>query len=93
MIPLAPYKRYTRVRELAGLGHRTDVPLHGLRHIAATPASSTEAGVPVWLVTELLGYESAAITAGICQHVPDRLLHEASQQIADTWSAEEPDQE
>ncbi|MBC7293903.1 MAG: tyrosine-type recombinase/integrase [Thermoleophilia bacterium] len=43
------------------------IPLHGLRHTAATPALLN--GIPAKVISERLGHSSVAVTLNVYSHV------------------------
>ncbi|MDL2225826.1 tyrosine-type recombinase/integrase [Eubacteriales bacterium OttesenSCG-928-M02] len=55
--------------------------LHGLSHTFATRA--LEAGVPIKVVSNILGHAGVQITMDTYSHVLPNVEHEAMEQIAD----------
>ncbi|MCC6619214.1 MAG: site-specific integrase [Chloroflexi bacterium] len=74
--PLSPdavHVAYHALRDAAGL---PSVPFHGLRHSTATALLS--AGVPLRVVSDLLGHSGIAITADYYAHVEQDLRRDAA---------------
>lgn len=69
-----------RLLEKAGL---PDVRFHDLRHGAATVLLA--AGVPLKVVSELLGHSSVAITADIYAHVLPEMQQEVVRKMDDLY--------
>jgi integrase len=68
---------FGRLAKVAGLPR---IRLHDLRHSWATAA--LRAGVPVKVVSEILGHSSTAITADVYQHTTPTMLEGASGTVA-----------
>lgn len=56
------------------------IRLYDLRHTAATLSLAT--GVPVKLVSEMLGHSGVALTLGVYSHVLPHMQEEAVQRVA-----------
>lgn len=69
-------RNFRRVLKAAGL---PEIRLYDLRHTAATTALA--AGVPVKVVSEMLGHASVAITLDIYSHVLPHMQDEAAQKM------------
>jgi integrase len=69
--------RFGRLAAKAGLPH---IPLHGLRHSAAT--FHLQLGTPVAVVSEMLGHASTAITMDVYTAVLPRMHREAVERFA-----------
>jgi integrase len=78
--PLHP-DRFARtfVRQAGTLGLPA-IRLHDLRHTWATLAF--EAGVPMKVVSEILGHASIAVTANIYSHVSPTMQSDAADRVA-----------
>jgi len=74
--------KYFKKLEEAGIAHHT---FHALRHTFATRA--LEAGIPIKVVSTILGHSGVEITMDIYQHVIPELQNEAMNRIADYISA------
>lgn len=74
--PLYPTAVHRAFRELLTAAGLAFVPFHGLRHSAATALLS--AGVPLRVVSDLLGHSGIAITADYYAHVERDLRREAA---------------
>ena len=70
--------RFHRLCARADLGHWT---LHELRHSAASIMLAQ--GTPLWVVSEVLGHASVAITKDIYGHLLGTEKQEATEAIAD----------
>lgn len=57
------------------------MPLHGARHSFATIA--LQSGVPMKIVSEMLGHSSIRVTADVYSHVSPGMSAEAAEVIAD----------
>lgn len=78
--PLPPKritKTFTRHAAAAGLPHLT---VHGLRHTWATLALTS--GVPLKVVSDMLGHASIAVTADIYSHVTETMAEDAASRVA-----------
>jgi integrase len=65
-----------RAEDAAGLGR---VPFHGLRHAAASVM--LEAGVPMRVVSELLGHSTIRITSDLYSHVAPAVSRDAAERV------------
>ena len=77
--PLNPQNVSQRFEKLVA---RSDLPtlrLHDLRHTAASVALAE--GVPLKVVSEMLGHSSVAITADVYQHVDGKMQDDAAARI------------
>ncbi len=74
-------ERYQRLLEKAGISRHT---FHALRHTFATRA--LEAGVPVKVVSKILGHASVQITMDTYMHVLPELQNEEMNRIAEYMS-------
>jgi integrase len=74
--PLYPTAVHRAFRELLAAAGLPMVPFHGLRHSAATALLS--AGVPLRVVSDLLGHSGIAITSDIYGHVEAPSRREAA---------------
>jgi integrase len=54
--------------------------VHGLRHTWATLALTS--GVPLKVVSDMLGHSSIAITADVCSHVTETMAADAATKVA-----------
>jgi site-specific recombinase XerD len=70
-------KRFSRYVKELGL---TNIGLHGLRHTFATVA--LEAGVPLKVLSDMLGHSEITVTADIYQHVTVESKATAFEQVA-----------
>ena len=61
------------------------IHLHDLRHSAASIALT--AGVPMRVVSDLLGHSSLAITANVYSHVSTELAKDSAERIAAALNA------
>ena len=66
--------------------HLPDIRFHDLRHTFATLL--IEKGVPIKVVSELLGHANVAITLKTYAHVTDRMRGSAGQKIAQLYTIE-----
>jgi integrase len=73
LYPTAVHRAFHALLKAAGL---PPVPFHGLRHSAATALLS--AGVPLRVVSDLLGHAGIAITADYYAHVEKQLRRDAA---------------
>ncbi len=69
---------YQKKLKEAGLGHYT---IHALRHTFATRA--LEAGVPIKVVSQILGHSTVQITMDTYSHVLPELQSESMNKIAE----------
>ena len=74
--PLYPTAVHRTFRELLTAANLPMVPFHGLRHSTATALLS--AGVPLRVVSDLLGHSGIAITADFYAHVERDLRRDAA---------------
>ena len=80
--PLHPAQVTSTFQELYTAAGLPPIRLHDLRHTAASLA--LQAGVPLKVVSELLGHSSLAITADTYTSVLPVVAHAAAQAVADT---------
>lgn len=74
---------YHKILNKAGLGHFT---IHALRHTFATRA--LEAGVPIKVVSQILGHSGVQITMDTYSHVLPDLQSQSMNKVADYIAAE-----
>ncbi|MBQ3427313.1 MAG: site-specific integrase [Clostridia bacterium] len=79
--PVTFRDNYNKILAKAGLDHYT---FHALRHTFATRA--LEAGIPIKVVSKILGHASVQITMDTYQHVLPELQNEAMNRIAEYMS-------
>lgn len=80
--PLHPAHVTTAFQDLYAAAGLPPIRLHDLRHTAASLA--LQAGVPLKVVSELLGHSSLAITADTYTSVLPVVAHAAAEAVADT---------
>ena len=78
--PLDPRNVYRMVRRFADQAGVSGVHPHTLRHSAATAALG--AGVPLTVVSQMLGHSSVSITGDVYGHVLDGMKRDAAEAIA-----------
>ena len=84
--PLQADVAYRSFRELLTAADLPMIPFHGLRHSAATALLS--AGVPLRVVSDLLGHSGIAITADYYAHVERDLRRDAADAMDRALGAE-----
>jgi integrase len=85
--PLDPRNVYRLVRRFADQAGVPGVHPHTLRHSAATAALG--AGVPLTVVSQMLGHSSVSITGDVYSHVLDGMKRDAADAIAAAFGAPE----
>ena len=78
--PLEPHNAWRSFKTLARAAGVPDAKIHTLRHSAATAALA--AGIPMKIVSDLLGHASLSITADTYSHVTADLAHAAAADLA-----------
>lgn len=84
--PLYPTAVHRAFRELLTASGLPFVPFHGLRHSTATALLS--AGIPLRVVSDLLGHSGIAITADYYAHVEKDLRRDAADALDRTLGAD-----
>jgi integrase len=79
-------RNFRRILETAAL---LRIRLYGLRHTAATLALA--AGVPIKVVSKMLGHTSAAFTMDVYCHVLPHMQEEAADKVERRLMEDEPD--
>ena len=79
--PPHPDRISDRFRRLGSQLGLPSMPLHGARHSFATIA--LQSGVPMKIVSEMLGHSSIRVTADVYSHVSPGMSAEAAEVIAD----------
>lgn len=82
------HRHFRKILEEAGL---PQIRLYDLRHTAATLALS--AGVPVKVVSEMLGHSSVALTLDVYSHVLPHMQEDAARKMAALLEATEREEE
>ncbi len=85
LVPAEVSRRFHALLEAAEL---PSVPFHGLRHSTATALLA--AGVPLRVVSDLLGHSGIAITADFYAHVEPELRREAAYAMDRAMAGEAP---
>ena len=84
--PLVPAEVNRRFHALLEAAELPSVPFHGLRHSAATALLA--AGVPLRVVSDVLGHSGIAITADFYAHVEPELRREAADAMDQAMAGE-----